>query len=104
MVGRMMADPAFLQKMMMEQAITVVSSVWWEAQQRGEAFGRELDLVAINTLSLCAANAALVWMVSTNRSFGAPNKMPWQRELHSLPNNIFERCPPPPLFPSHLHP
>lgn len=88
----MMADPAFLQKLVMEQAITAVSSVWWEAEQRGDKFAQELDLVAINTLSLCAANASLVWMVSANRSFGAPNKMPWQKALHSLPNNIFDMC------------
>ena len=88
----MMADPAFLQKLLMEQAITVGSSVWWEAQQRGDRFGRELDLVAVNTLSLCAANAAAVWMVSPDRSFGAPHKMPWQKMLHSLPNNIFDMC------------
>lgn len=92
LVGRMMADPAFLQKMLMEQAITVGSSVWWEAEQRGDRFSSELDLVAINTLSLCAANAALVWMVSSDRSFGAPHKMPWQKLLHSLPNNMFDRC------------
>ena len=92
----MMADPAFLQKMLMEQAITVGSSVWWEAEQRGDRFSQELDLVAINTLSLCAANAALVWMVSADRSFGAPNRMPWQKLLHSLPNNMFDRCA---LFP-----
>lgn len=94
LVGRMMADPAFLQKLLMEQAITVASSVWWEAEQRGDAFGRELDLVAINTLSLCAANAALVWMVSADRSFGTPHRMPWQKALHSLPNNLFDRSGP----------
>lgn len=94
LVGRMMADPAFLQKLLMEQAITVGSSVWWEAQQRGDRFGRELDLVAVNTLSLCAANAAAVWMVSPDRSFGAPHKMPWQKMLHSLPNNIFDMSGP----------
>jgi len=82
------------QKLLMEQAITVGSSVWWEAQQRGDRFGRELDLVAVNTLSLCAANAAAVWMVSPDRSFGAPHKMPWQKMLHSLPNNIFDMSGP----------
>ena len=55
---------------------------------------QELDLVAINTLSLAAANAALVWMVSPDRSFGAPHKMPWQKFLHGLPNNVFDACVP----------
>ena len=48
--------------------------------------------MAINTLSLAAANAALVWMVSPDRSFGAPHKMPWQKFLHGLPNNVFDAC------------
>ena len=50
--------------------------------------------MAINTLSLAAANAALVWMVSPDRSFGAPHKMPWQKFLHGLPNNVFDACVP----------
>lgn len=94
LVGRMMADPAFLQKLLMEQVVTAASSVWWEAQQRGDAFASELDMVTLNTLSLCAANAALVWMVSPDRSFGAPHKMPWQKMLHSLPNNVFDMSGP----------
>lgn len=63
LVGRMMADPAFVQKLLMESVICTSSSLLWEAQQRGERFSKELDLVAINTLSLLAANAALVWCV-----------------------------------------
>ena len=35
-----MADPAFLHKMAMEQAITIGSSLWWEAQQRGDRFSK----------------------------------------------------------------
>ena len=57
----MMADPAFVQKLLMESVICTGSSLLWEVQQRGERFGAELDLVAINTLSLLAANVALVW-------------------------------------------
>jgi Protein RETICULATA-related len=66
LVGRMMADPAFVQKLLMEGIICTGSSLLWEAQQRGERFSRELDLVAINTLSLLAANVALVWCVDTS--------------------------------------
>lgn len=94
LVGRMMADPAFMQKMIMESAITAGSSLLYEAQQRGERFGKELDLVAINTLSLLAANAALVWCVAPDRSFGSPRKMPWQQMLAQLPNNAFDAAGP----------
>jgi hypothetical protein len=94
LVGRMMADPAFVQKLLMESVICTGSSLLWEAQQRGERFSRELDLVAINTLSLLAANVALVWSVAPSRSFGSPQKMPWQRMLAKLPNHAFDSSGP----------
>lgn len=94
LVGRMMADPAFLQKLIMESAICTGSSLLWEVQQRGERFSAELDLVAINTLSLLAANVALVWSVAPSRSFGSPQKMPWQRMLAKLPNHAFDASGP----------
>ena len=143
----MMADPAFVQKLLMESVICTGSSLLWEAQQRGERFSRELDLVAINTLSLLAANVALVWCViashyltavlvpcvvlrllllvtrrvamrrtctslvqqecvltcvlnyscrsvAPSRSFGSPQKMPWQRMLAKLPNHAFDSSGP----------
>lgn len=93
-VGRLMADPAFMQKVAIEQAITLVGSLYWEYRQRGERFAKELDLVAINTFSLQAANLALVWMVSPSRSYGVPHKYDWQRMLHELPSNVFDASGP----------
>ena len=55
-----MADPAFVQKLLIEQAITVGSSLYYEAATRGDRFRSELDLVAINTVTLALANLALV--------------------------------------------
>lgn len=89
-VGRLMADPAFAQKLFIEQFITLAASLTWEASQRRERFWQELDLVAINTLCLQAANASLVWLVSPNRSYGVVNKHAWQEVLHKLPNNVFD--------------
>jgi len=37
-----------------------------------------------------------VYMVSPDRSFGAPHKMSWQKFLHGLPNNVFDACAPSP--------
>jgi hypothetical protein len=51
-VGRLMADPAFMQKLVLEQMITAATSLVYEAKVRGDHFTKELDLVAINTLSL----------------------------------------------------
>ena len=93
-VGRLMADPAFVQKMMVEQIISVGSSLAWEARQRGDNFVKELDLVAINTLSVAASTGALVWLIAPNRSYGAVGKMPWQKMLQSMPNNLFDASTP----------
>ena len=93
-VGRLMADPAFVQKMAVEQVIAISSSLVWEARQRGENFRKELDLVAINTLSVAASTGALVWLIAPNRSYGAVNKFPWQNMLQSMPNNLFDASTP----------
>ena len=57
-VGRLMADPAFAQKLAMESLFTVGTSLAWEYSQRGDRFLRELDLATINTVSLVAATGA----------------------------------------------
>ena len=69
-VGRLMADPAFVQKLAVEEVLTIGSSLLWEVRQRRERFTKELDFVAINTLSLAAATGALVWLMSPNRASG----------------------------------
>lgn len=69
-VGRLMADPAFVQKLAIEELLTIGSSLLWEYQQRRERFARELDFVAINTLALATSTAALVWLMSPNRASG----------------------------------
>lgn len=89
-VGRLMADPAFMQKLVLEQMITIAGSLVYEAQVRGDRFMKELDLVAINTLSLAAANAAVVYLVSPTRAAPAPGRWEWQSALARLPNNVFE--------------
>lgn len=53
-VGRLMADPAFMQKLVLEQMITISSSLVYEAKVRGNNFWKELDLVAANVVCLSA--------------------------------------------------
>jgi len=89
-----MADPAFAQKLIIEEVITIGASLSWELRQRRERFAREADFVAINTLCLAAATGALVWLVSPNRSYGALHKFPWQNYLHRLPNHVFDASTP----------
>lgn len=93
-VGRLMADPAFMQKLMLEQMITISASIIYEARVRGERFWKELDLVAMNTLSLAAANAAVVYLVAPTRAAPAPARHVWQNMISKLPNNVFEGTTP----------
>lgn len=93
-VGRLMADPAFMQKLVIEEFVTAALSVLYESQQRGDRFLKELDLVALNTVSLMGATGAMVWMTSPNRSYGAVHKFPWQNALHNLPNHMFDASTP----------
>lgn len=78
-VGRLMADPAFVQKMAVESAIAACSSLYYEYRARGDKFKDELDLVLINTIGMAAATSAIVWMVAPTRSYGTVHKFPWQQ-------------------------
>lgn len=89
-VGRLMADPAFMQKLFIEGIVTGALSLLYEAQQRGDDFVKELDLVALNTLSLIGATGAMVYLTAPSRSYGAVHKFPWQNALHNLPNHVFD--------------
>ncbi|CAI5466076.1 unnamed protein product [Closterium sp. Yama58-4] len=106
-IGRMMADPAFLFKLALEQAATVATAVHWEVQQRlgqqnGQQEGqdgqdgkskliREWPLALTNVLTLSLCNLALVWCLSPSRSYGSTATNEWQMALQKLPNNVFDR-------------
>lgn len=89
-----MADPAFVQKLVLEQTMMVCSSLYYEFTVRGENFQKELDLVLINTLGMAAATGAAVWVSAPTRSYGSVHKFPWQQMLSNLPNNIFDASGP----------
>jgi hypothetical protein len=93
-VGRLMADPAFVQKLVLEQTIMACSSLYYEWSVRGENFKKELDLVLINTVGMMAATGAAVWVSAPSRSFGTVHKFPWQQMLSNLPNNVFDASGP----------
>ncbi|EFJ43257.1 hypothetical protein VOLCADRAFT_106890 [Volvox carteri f. nagariensis] len=78
-VGRLMADPAFVQKMVIESVIAACSSLYYEYRVRGDKFKDELDMVLINTIGMAAATSATVWMVAPTRSYGTVHKFPWQQ-------------------------
>jgi len=90
LVGRMMADPAFIQKLVIETTLATMSSLYYEWWVRRDRFLAELDLVLINTIGLAAATSTTVWLVSPSRSYGTVHKYPWQRMLDGLPNMVFD--------------
>ncbi|GAB2283624.1 hypothetical protein Dimus_018129, partial [Dionaea muscipula] len=64
-IGRLIADPAFLYKLLLEQATTIGCSVWWELKNRRERIKQEWDLALINVLTVSAsAELCLVGMTS----------------------------------------
>ncbi|KAF8411797.1 hypothetical protein HHK36_004356 [Tetracentron sinense] len=93
-IGRMIADPAFLSKLLLEQAATIGCSVWWELKNRKERIKQEWDLALINVLTVSACNAVVVWSLAPSRSYGNTFRFDLQNTLQKLPNNIFEKSYP----------
>ncbi|CAF2015470.1 unnamed protein product [Brassica oleracea var. botrytis] len=89
-VGRMLADPSFLYRLLLEQAATVGCSVWWEVKTRKDRIKEEWDLALINVLTVSACNAAAVWLLAPCRSYGNTFRFDLQNTLQKLPNNVFE--------------
>lgn len=93
-IGRMIADPAFLYKLLLEQAATIGCSVWWELKNRKDRIKQEWDLALINVLTAAACNAAVVWSLAPCRSYGNTFRFDLQNTLQKLPNNVFEKSYP----------
>ncbi|XP_031124528.1 protein RETICULATA-RELATED 1, chloroplastic-like [Ipomoea triloba] len=93
-IGRMIADPAFLYKLLLEQAATIGCSVWWEVKNRKERIKKEWDLALVNVLTVTACNAIVVWSLAPCRSYGSTFRFDLENTLQKLPNNIFEKSYP----------
>ncbi|GAV61174.1 DUF3411 domain-containing protein [Cephalotus follicularis] len=93
-IGRMIADPAFLYKLLLEQVATLGTSVWWEVKNRKNRIKQEWDLALINVLTVMACNAIAVWSLAPCRSYGNTFRFDLQNTLQKLPNNIFEQSYP----------
>ncbi|MBA0804519.1 hypothetical protein Gohar_004101, partial [Gossypium harknessii] len=93
-IGRMLADPAFLYRLLLEEAATIGSSVWWEVKNRKDRIKQEWDLALMNVLTVAACNALVVWSLAPCRSYGNTFQFDLQNTLQKLPNNIFERSYP----------
>ncbi|GAX80601.1 hypothetical protein CEUSTIGMA_g8036.t1 [Chlamydomonas eustigma] len=93
-IGRLMADPGFAQKLVLESVLAATASMVYEVRARGDKLKSELDLALINSLGMASATAATVWLLSPTRSYGAVHKFPWQQMLENLPNCVFDASGP----------
>lgn len=93
-IGRMIADPAFLYKLLLEQAATIGCTAWWEFKNRKERIKQEWDLALTNVLTVMACNAFVVWSLAPCRSYGNTFRFDLQNTLQKLPNNVFEKSYP----------
>jgi hypothetical protein len=93
-VGRLMADPAFIQKLVFEQLMAFSAGMFYEWRVRGENFKQELDYALINSVGMMAAVGATVWITAPSRAYGAVHKFPWQQMLANLPHCVFDASGP----------
>jgi hypothetical protein len=93
-VGRLMADPSFLAKLAVEQAITVAAGTAYEAAARGPRLRDEAGLATVGVAGQLASTAAAVWLLAPTRSYGAPTSSATQRLLQALPNHVFDASGP----------
>ncbi|KAJ6814284.1 protein RETICULATA-RELATED 1, chloroplastic [Iris pallida] len=92
--SRMIADPSFLYKLLLEQFTTISYSLWWELTNRKERIKQEWNLALVNILTLSACNALVVWSLAPCRSYGNTFRFDLQNTIQKLPNNIFEKSYP----------
>ncbi|XP_061337179.1 protein RETICULATA-RELATED 1, chloroplastic isoform X1 [Gastrolobium bilobum] len=93
-IGRLLADPAFMYRFLLEEVATIGCSVWWEIKNRKDRIKQEWDLALINVLTAAACNAVVVWSLAPCRSYGNTFQFDLQNTLQKLPNNIFEKSYP----------
>lgn len=93
-VGRILADPAFLYKLLLESGATAATVTFWELRNRKERFKEEWDLALTNILTATACNAFVVWSLAPCRSYGNTFRFDLESTIQKLPNNIFEKSYP----------
>uniref|UniRef100_A0A7S2JKM3 Uncharacterized protein n=1 Tax=Cyanoptyche gloeocystis TaxID=77922 RepID=A0A7S2JKM3_9EUKA len=92
--SRMLADPNFLYKLSVEQAIGTVSVTVAELASRGEGFWKELDFVLCDWVITCISNFVAVWIVAPKLALAPPSSTASTLHLagllSSLPAHVFE--------------
>lgn len=94
-VGRMLADPAFMQKTAIEGGVAFTLAMAHECHVRGKRIKDELDFALANAFCLALGASVCSVLVAPSKTPTPPSsKFPWQEMLNKLPNNAFERNTP----------
>ncbi|KAI4306902.1 hypothetical protein L6164_030142 [Bauhinia variegata] len=96
---RLLADPKFLQRLAMEEAISITTTLLAQYERRKENFFDELDYVITDTLRASVVDFFTVWLPAPTLSFlsyademNAPDNIDSLRGLlDSIPDNAFQK-------------
>ncbi|OWM87381.1 protein RETICULATA-RELATED 5, chloroplastic-like [Punica granatum] len=96
---RLLADPKFLHRLAIEEAISITTTLLAQYERRKENFFEELDYVITDTLRGSVVDFFTVWLPAPTLSFlsyadetSSPNSMEALRGLlGSIPDNAFQK-------------
>lgn len=96
-----MADPKFLHRLAIEEAISITTTLLAQYEKRRENFFEELDYVITDTLRGSVVDFFTVWLPAPTLSFlsyaddmNAPDNIDTLRGLlGSIPDNAFQKSP-----------
>jgi hypothetical protein len=124
MLSRLLADPAFLFKLTLEQGFTIGYGIWWECQHCGKGkqkipylyrkdlwwklsyqerthlflgLGRirkEWDVATENALTVAVCNMAICWSLAPSWSYGSTFEYKFQNTIQKIPINVFDKSHP----------
>jgi len=96
--SRILADPKFLFKIAVEEAIGVTGKISAELNKRKEKFWKEFDFVLANIIMAIIADFALVWVPAPVAQFAASNpavasvkRSALQTFVRSLPSSCLQK-------------
>eukprot|EP00741_Cyanophora_paradoxa_P005127 tig00000863_g4969.t1 len=95
--ARILADPKFLFKVAVEEAIGVAGKLSAEVNKRKDRIWEELDFVMANVIMAILADLALVWVPAPVIRFGGPpsaSPSKLKRILDSLPSSCLQKPTP----------
>lgn len=98
---RLLADPKFLNRLAIEEAISITTTLLAQYERRKENFFEELDYVITDTLRGSVVDFFTVWLpaptlsfLSFSDDFGGPDSMEALKGLlGSIPDNAFQKSP-----------